>query len=104
MSQKEIQDINDAFKSFDKENLGYITFQNFKEALKSTSNPEALSHFQNLFSSQSHHSDKIYYSDFVELALDHKKYFSEVNLKSLFKVYDVEGKGRVTKDNLKEIM
>lgn len=57
-----------------------------------------------MFGSHSHHADKIYYSDFVELALDHNKYFSEVNLKSLFKVYDVEGKGRVNKENLKEIM
>lgn len=91
------------FRKFDFNNEGLISYDNFQIALNSIKNKDGNEKLNKVFLNQGKHK-KLNYSEFVELALNHNKYFNESNLEMIFKIYDVDNTNKITIDNLKEIL
>jgi calcium-dependent protein kinase len=94
----------DAFKSLDKDNDGVLSKKEIMEGLCEKLGPEeAEREAQRIFDSVDFdNSGMIDYSEFVVATLDQRKLLNEDRLRQAFELFDKDGDGELTSEELKE--
>lgn len=104
LSKKEKENLSSIFKAFDKNGDGMLSKDEIKEGYQKifgyAINDEQI---EEMFSRVDlDNSGYIDYSEFVVATMNEKNLFSEKKLKAAFKMFDVDGSGTISKDEVKE--
>ena len=106
LQDNELDDLKEIFKAFDKDNDGQINFGEFEEGLmklksKCIHSDEFLSYFNSIDTDK---NGKIEYTEFLASVLKKKMFLKEERLYEAFSMFDKEGNGKITKDELMSVL
>eukprot|EP00746_Dinoflagellata_sp_MGD_P103273 gnl/MRDRNA2_/MRDRNA2_42680_c0_seq1.p1 gnl/MRDRNA2_/MRDRNA2_42680_c0~~gnl/MRDRNA2_/MRDRNA2_42680_c0_seq1.p1 ORF type:complete len:552 (+),score=116.54 gnl/MRDRNA2_/MRDRNA2_42680_c0_seq1:125-1780(+) len=107
LSEAAIENLKDMFHALDKNNDGTISMGEMNEGIQKMGieDTELKSLLNKIMQDvDSSGSGAIDYSEFLAAALDQHHYIQEEVCWSAFRVFDVDGNGKITKDELAEIM
>ena len=106
LGEKEITHLRDAFKTFDKNNDGQISYNEFKEGLeKFTSANLNENDIKSYFSSiDTDKNDKIDYTEFLTATIEKNILLKEERLFEAFSMLDKDNNGKITKDELMKVL
>ena len=106
LGEKEITHLRDAFKTFDKNNDGQISYNEFKEGLeKFTSANLNENDIKSYFSSiDTDKNDKIDYTEFLAATIEKNILLKEERLFEAFSMLDKDNNGKITKDELMKVL
>lgn len=100
VSAEDIKCLETIFKSYDKDNNGYITNDAFKDALSQLSNLSDESK-ENMFQSLDYNRNgNIMYSEFIAATLESQIQIEESNMRAAFDRIDCDNTGFISKKNL----
>lgn len=102
-TSQDIKHLRDAFRSFDSENTGLISKQEFKKQLKHLNlNDEAL---EKIFSRiDIHQTGSILYNEFIAATLEAQQHLEESQLRDAFDNMDSDSTGFISKENLCHVL
>jgi calcium-dependent protein kinase len=96
---EDILELRKAFDSFDKENDGFISYDEFKEALSHINLGEE--DLDRIFKSMDvNNTGDIMYNEFIAATLEAQHHIDEANLRDAFDRLDNDGTGYISKKNL----
>ena len=106
IGDKEINDLKEAFKAFDKDNDGQISLEEFKEGLKQLPNvnmteDKIVEYFNSIDTDK---SGKIDYTEFIAATLNKKNYLQKEKLYEAFSMLDKNKKGKISKEEIKGLL
>ena len=106
IGDKEINDLKEAFKAFDKDKDGQISLEEFKEGLKKLpgvkmKEEKMVEYFNSIDTDK---SGKIDYTEFIAATLNKKNYLQKEKLFEAFSMLDINNKGKITKEEIKGIL
>ena len=107
LKDKEIKELKEIFYEMDVNKDGTLTIEEIKKCLlKLKSNKELNNEeIENLFKGiDTNNSKKIEYTEFISAAFEEKEYLKEEKLLITFKVFDKDGTGKISKDDIKKIL
>jgi len=95
-----IANLKEMFKSLDKDGDGTLTLEEMREGL-AKSNVEVPVNLEEIMKAvDSDGSGEIDYTEFLAATIDRKKYTQEDVCWAAFRVFDLDGNGKITKDEL----
>ncbi|GFH56531.1 hypothetical protein CTEN210_13007 [Chaetoceros tenuissimus] len=102
-TSQDIKHLRDVFRSFDSENTGLISKQEFKKQLKHLSlNDEAL---EKMFSRiDIHQTGSILYNEFIAATLEAQQHIEESQLRDAFDNMDSDSTGFISKENICHVL
>lgn len=104
LSEDEISDLIDIFNSIDKNGDGEISLQEFKESVNSLS-PQTAKEIEAIFKKvDSDRNGSINYTEFIAATMSQKIYLREDKIHQAFKLFDKNGDGMITADEIKEVL
>merc|ERR1719473_1672104 len=104
MTDDSIKDLRDMFYSLDKDGDGTISVQEMKEGIEK-SKIEIPSDLQKIMEQvDSDGSGVIDYTEFLAATLDKRHYIQEDVCWAAFRVFDLDGNGKITKDELATVL
>lgn len=102
---EEIKELRKAFNAYDTSNSGTISFQEFKEAMKSSNNNYTDNDIEKLFKSVDTGNDnEIYYLEFLAATLEARGRITEERLADAFDRLDSDDSGFISRQNFREIL
>jgi calcium-dependent protein kinase len=106
LNKKELKDVIETFKFFDKGNDGYITIEEFQSALKVMGQDLTKEEIRVIMKeiNLDNQSDHINYSNFVAATMKKESYLDQERLKTVFKHFDTHDRNRITAKDLCEGM
>ena len=106
IGDKEISELKEVFKAFDKNNDGQIDLEEFKKGLKEIKSQHfSEQEISEFFSSiDTDKNNKIDYTEFLAATLEKKTYLQKERLFEAFCMMDKDNDGKITKDELKSIL
>ena len=106
LGDKEIGDLRDVFKSFDKDNNGQIDYHEFERGLKNmTSGKIKGDEIKEVFNAiDTDKNGKIDYTEFIVSAIDKKSLLTEERLYDAFCELDRDHDGKITKEELIKVL
>jgi calcium-dependent protein kinase len=101
--ESDIISLREKFNEIDINHDGAITFNELQQSLLSINiNPAEIQQIWNAMDVDGNGS--ISYSEFLAATLDKNVYLQEERLWNAFKVFDVDGSGKITADELKQVL
>ena len=106
IGDKEISELKEVFKAFDKNNDGQIDLEEFKKGLKEIKSQNfSEQEISEFFSSiDTDKNNKIDYTEFLAATLEKKTYLQEKRLFEAFCMIDKDNDGKITKNELKSVL
>lgn len=103
VTAKEIGQLKKQFEAIDTDFTGYIDAEELSEAMKKSNLKVPAQEIDKIISEIDYKGNKqINYSEFIAATLTTKKILNDSRLKVLFREFDVDNSGFITKDNLEE--
>jgi calcium-dependent protein kinase len=104
-SFKETKELKEVFLKIDKDGDGKLSRRELFESLRvSLSDDEAEMEVERIMNQvDSDNSGFIDYTEFLRANLDMKQFLSEENLKSAFQIFDRDGSGKISADEIKKM-
>ena len=103
LTAKEIGSLKKQFETIDTDHTGYIDAQELSNAMKKSNIDIPFNEIDMIIKEIDYKGNKqINYSEFIAATLQTKKILNDSRLKVLFKEFDVDNSGHITKENLKE--
>lgn len=104
LAASQIKDLTEIFKALDDNNDGTLTYPEMVKAMeaKKIAVPEDLMALMKEIDSDG--SGSIDYTEFVAATLDKRMYIGEQNLWQAFRVFDLDGDGKITQEELKSVL
>jgi len=104
MNESEIQELKKTFQSFDKNNDGTLTAKEIQTAMEvhKLSLPKDVADV--MASMDTDGSGSIDYTEFIAATLTQKQYTQKDVLWSAFRVFDIDGSGAITADELTQVL
>jgi len=103
LSAKEIGKLKEQFEVIDTDNTGYINAEELSEAMKKSNLDVPSKEISKIISEIDHKGNKmINYSEFIAATLQTKKILNNSRLMVLFKEFDIDNSGFITKANMIE--
>ncbi|KAL4463768.1 hypothetical protein ABPG72_022822 [Tetrahymena utriculariae] len=104
LSENEISDLGKLFRQLDKNGDGTLTVDEIREGLAGT-NDKNIEEVRKVISSiDTDGSGKIDYTEFLAATMEKSLYMKEDKLHQAFKMLDIDGNGKISKDELKQIL
>lgn len=104
MSQTELGNLNEIFDALDKDEDGEISFEEFKEGI-SKLNPSTAKELTEVFNKlDADKNGSINYTEFIAATMSQKMYLKEEKIYQAFKLFDKNGDGFITPDEIKEVL
>ncbi|EAS04482.1 kinase domain protein (macronuclear) [Tetrahymena thermophila SB210] len=110
IKQEELKEIESAFKMLDKDGNGELSFYELLDALKSQNinitEQELLRVINNVHDSNERNLNKLHvnYTEFIGAVIDWRSNMNDEKMWNLFKYFDVNNTGYITKESLKEVI
>lgn len=98
----ELELLKRKFESIDRNGDGNITLKELREAIKDIENKDEI--MQIMSAADLDNSGTINYTEFLAATLEQSVFMREENLWNAFKLFDVNGDGKITVDELKQII
>lgn len=103
VTAKEIEKLKKQFEAIDTDFTGYIDAEELSEAMKKSNLKVPAQEIDKIIDEIDYKGNKqINYSEFIAATLTTKKILNDSRLKVLFREFDVDNSGYITKDNLFE--
>ncbi len=104
LSENEIKTLKDIFNSINKNQDGTLTVEEIKTGISQLKNDENFN-FEELFKSiDTDGSGVINYTEFIAASIDRNIYLKEEKLYEAFKMFNNDGSGKISVEELKNIM
>ena len=105
LHDSEIIRLKEQFRILDEDNSGYINTRELKEALSKVGSQLSNVEVEEIVEKIDYYGNhKINYSEFIAATLDTQKFLTKEKLWILFKHFDTDNSGVLTKDNIKETL
>jgi calcium-dependent protein kinase len=105
LNEKEIKSLRDTFVSLDENGDGLLTLEELKAGLANAGGLEIPVDLQAIMDGiDADGSGMIDYSEFLAATLDRKTYLQEDLCWAAFRLFDLDGDGRITQAELKEVL
>ena len=107
IGDKEISELKEVFKAFNKNNDGQIYLEEFKKGLKEIKSQNfSEQEISEFFSSidTDNNNNKIDYTEFLAANLEKKIYLQKERLFEAFYMMDKDNDGKITKNELKSVL
>ncbi|KYK64102.1 calcium-dependent protein kinase CDPK2A [Toxoplasma gondii TgCatPRC2] len=105
MSEKEIDHLRQIFMTLDVDNSGTLSVQEVREGLKRLGWTEIPADLQAIIEEvDSDKSGHIDYTEFIAATMDKKLYMKEDVCWAAFRVFDLDGNGKISQDELKKVL
>ena len=101
-SPKDIKELTKVFKALDKNGDGSITFEEMRVGLGHKENSESLMAI--LKGADTDNSGVIDYTEFLAATIDQQTFMRDDYLKTAFNMFDKDGSGKISVDELKQIL
>ena len=99
--QNSIEDLQEKFRQIDKDGTGLIAADDLQEALKNSDLHIPDSEIQKIVAEVDFFGNKkINYTDFLVATMDVKSFLDDQKLQAVFNIFDTQGKGVITKENI----
>lgn len=98
-SPDDIKELTDAFKAIDKNGDGTITFEELRIGLGHKENAASL--LEILKGADTDNSGSIDYTEFLAATIDQQTFMRDDYLKTAFDMFDKDGSGKISVDELK---
>eukprot|EP00357_Protocruzia_adherens_P006319 CAMPEP_0114990346 /NCGR_PEP_ID=MMETSP0216-20121206/10739_1 /TAXON_ID=223996 /ORGANISM="Protocruzia adherens, Strain Boccale" /LENGTH=483 /DNA_ID=CAMNT_0002353499 /DNA_START=1089 /DNA_END=2540 /DNA_ORIENTATION=- len=103
VSQDDLKNLKQAFMEIDKDNTGMITFDELEDAMKAQNLQLAQDEIHKIIEKVDYQGNgKINYTEFIAATVNARNDFTEEQLYSAFKHYDVDNTDFITETNIKE--
>ena len=102
LNETEITDLGKLFKSLDKNSDGVLTIDEIKQGLGGNQSYKELDEI--LKSIDTDGSGKVDYTEFIAATMEKNIYMKEEKLFMAFKMFDIDGSGKISADELKETL
>jgi calcium-dependent protein kinase len=103
VSAKEIEQLKKEFEKIDTDNSGYINAEELFEAMKKSNIKVPITEINRIIEEIDFKgNNQINYSEFIAATLQTKKILNNSRLMIIFKEFDVDNSGYITRDNLME--
>jgi len=105
LDESQIRGLRETFTALDANGDGLLTLNELKSGLDRAGYRKTNSDLEDMMEGMdTDGSGVIDYTEFLAAALDKRQYFSEQALWTAFKVFDLDGDGRITLDELKQVL
>jgi len=104
LSEKEILELSKLFECLDSNGDGMLSFDEIKNGLGNLNEKAAKEVQQVLEGIDTDHSGNINYTEFIAATMEKTSYLKEERLYACFKIFDKDGNGTITADELKEVL
>jgi len=105
LNETQIKSLREIFLSLDANGDGLLTANEMKEGLEKANLKEIPPNMQSILESvDSDGSGVIDYTEFLAATLDKKNYMDENQCWAAFQLFDKNGDGKISKDELKEVL
>ena len=103
LSEEEIKKIKEVFQSIDVDNDGKLSLEEMKKALSSG---EVKFDFNEEIFKQidTDNSGNIEYTEFISACIEKNIYLNEEKLKEAFKLFDADGSGKISRDEIEKVL
>ena len=103
LSEDEIKKIKEVFQSIDTDNDGKLSLEEMKKALSSG---EVKFDFNEEIFKQidTDNSGNIEYTEFISACIEKNIYLNEEKLKEAFKLFDADGSGKISRDEIEKVL
>merc|ERR1719253_1623055 len=104
LSEDNIKELKEMFLSLDKDSDGTLTVEEMKEGLKKAGLKETDNLLQIMQEVDSDGSGVIDYTEFLAATMSKRQYFQEDVCWAAFRTFDLDGNGKITKDELAQVL
>lgn len=102
VSSKDIDHLKKVFESIDKNGDGNITLKELKDGLNDVKNKDEL--IAIMEGADTDGSGTINYTEFIAATMEQNTYLREENLRNAFKMFDKDGSGKISIDEMKQAL
>ena len=102
ISSKEIDHLKKAFETLDKNGDGNITLKELKDGLSGVKNKDEL--LAIMEGADTDGSGCINYTEFIAATMEQNLYLKEENLRTAFRMFDKDGSGKISIDEMKQAL
>ena len=103
LAPQEIEKFKHMFEEYDKDNSGFLTKQEIKDALKEANVSISIEELDKIVDQLDvDNNDMINYTEFLSASMDLTSYLTKDKIKALFATFDIDGSGEITKDNIQK--
>ena len=102
ISTDQIQHLKKKFEAIDKNGDGNITIKELRDNLKDVRNKEEI--IQMMIGADTDNSGTINYTEFLAATMEQNLYLKEENLRNAFRMFDKDGSGKISVEEVKSIL
>jgi calcium-dependent protein kinase len=106
LNENDINDLNKLFETFDLDNDGQISFEEFQHVLLNFKSNEIMEHeIKEIFNSlDTDKNGKIDYTEFIASCLEKNIYLNKDRLHEAFSLFDKDNNGVITKEDIMNVL